>query len=132
MREGDDDSAAVRIPGSAPPRSVRPEAGSPDPGSPFAPGAMVGQLPELARLVADLLRDPRVPARAKLVAAATTGYLAVPRSRRPSVGRVGDVAVLLAAVRYLIAAAGYDLVRELWRGDDAGFALVLLTAGVQR
>jgi uncharacterized membrane protein YkvA (DUF1232 family) len=132
MREAADGGTAARTSGSAPLGGARPETDSPDPGSPFAPRAMVGQLPELARLVADLLRDPRVPRKAKLAAAAATGYLVVPRSRRLSAGHVGDLAVLLAAVRYLIATAGYDVVHELWRGDDAGFALLLLTAGVQR
>jgi uncharacterized membrane protein YkvA (DUF1232 family) len=93
-------------------------------------------LPALARLLRALVSDPRVPRRAKLVAAAAAGYVASPVDLLPdvipSVGGVDDLVVVLGAVRYLVATAGYDLVRELWTGNDAGFSLVIVLTGVDR
>jgi uncharacterized membrane protein YkvA (DUF1232 family) len=97
-------------------------------------GAM---LPVVGRLLRDLATDARVPWRAKLVAGAAAGYALVPRKGLPDVvpgAGIGldDVVVLLFAVRHLISAAGYDLVRERWTGTDGGFALLIVIAGVDR
>lgn len=93
-------------------------------------------LPDLGRLLRALVADPRVPRRAKLVAGAAAAYVASPVDLLPdlvpSVGGVDDVVIVLAAIRYLVAAAGYDLVRELWTGNDAGFSLVIVLAGVEK
>jgi uncharacterized membrane protein YkvA (DUF1232 family) len=96
----------------------------------------IALLPDLARLLRALVADPRVPRRAKLVAAAAVGYVASPVDLLPdvipTVGGVDDLVVVLGAVRYLVATAGYDLVRELWTGNDAGFSLVIVLTGVDR
>lgn len=97
-------------------------------------GAM---LPDVGRLLGDLATDPRVPWRAKLVAGAAAGYALVSRHGLPDVvpgAGVGidDVLVLIFAVRHLLSAAGYDLVRERWTGSDDGFALLVVLAGVDR
>jgi uncharacterized membrane protein YkvA (DUF1232 family) len=84
-------------------------------------------------------RDPRVPWRAKAVVAAALAYVVTPSRVLPpplraiagSFGALDEAVVLLAAVRYLIATAGYDVVRERWTGNDRGFAIVLLAAGVR-
>jgi uncharacterized membrane protein YkvA (DUF1232 family) len=93
-------------------------------------------LPDLARLLRALVNDPRVPRRAKVVAAASAAYVASPIDLLPdvipTVGGVDDLVVVLGAVRYLVATAGYDLVRELWTGNDAGFSMVIVLAGVQK
>ncbi len=100
------------------------------------PGAAWRQRVELAadvgRLVADLLRDPRVPAGSKvLVGAGAAGALVRAVRRRRLVGAV-EFGMLAVAVRRLIADAGYELVQEHWRGTDAGFAWVLALGGVAR
>jgi uncharacterized membrane protein YkvA (DUF1232 family) len=96
----------------------------------------IALLPDLARLLRALVADPRVPRRAKLVAAAAAGYVASPVDLLPDViptlGGVDDLVVVLGAVRYLVATAGYDLVRELWTGNDAGFSMVIVLTGVDR
>jgi uncharacterized membrane protein YkvA (DUF1232 family) len=96
----------------------------------------IALLPDLARLLRALVSDPRVPRRAKLVAAAAAGYVASPVDLLPDViptfGGVDDLVVVLGAVRYLVATAGYDLVRELWTGNDAGFSMVIVLTGVDR
>lgn len=100
------------------------------------PGAVWRQRAALARdvgrLIADLLRDPRVPAGSKaLVGAGAVGALLRALRRRRLVGAV-ELGVLAMAVRRLIADAGYELVQEHWRGTDAGFAWVLALGGVAR
>jgi uncharacterized membrane protein YkvA (DUF1232 family) len=96
----------------------------------------VALLPDLGRLLRALVADPRVPRRAKIVAAAAAGYVASPidllPDAVPKLGGLDDLLVVVAAVRYLVATAGYDLVRELWTGNDAGFSLVIVIAGVDR
>jgi uncharacterized membrane protein YkvA (DUF1232 family) len=93
-------------------------------------------LPDLGRLLRALVADPRVPRRAKIVAGAAIGYVASPIDLVPdfvpTAGGVDDLLILLAAVRFLVATAGYDLVRELWTGNDAGFSMVIVLAGVDR
>jgi uncharacterized membrane protein YkvA (DUF1232 family) len=94
----------------------------------------VALLPDLARLLRALVADPRTPRRAKVVAGAAVAYVASPVDLLPDVpviGRFDDLLVVLAAVRFVVAAAGYDLVRELWTGNDAGFSLLIVLAGVE-
>ena len=94
----------------------------------------IAVLPDLGRLLRSLVADPRVPRRAKLVAGTAIAYVAGPVNLLPDVlpmGGVDDVVVVLLAVRYLVATAGYDLVRELWTGTDDGFGVVIVLAGVR-
>jgi uncharacterized membrane protein YkvA (DUF1232 family) len=91
---------------------------------------------DVGRLLHDVARDPRVPRRAKVVAAAAATYVVVPIDPIPDfvpvIGWVDDIIVAGAALRYLLRHTGYELIRELWRGDDSGFALLLFMAGVER
>ncbi len=93
-------------------------------------------LPDVGQLLADVARDPRVARRAKLVAAAIGLYLLSPvdliRDSVLQVGYVDDLALLMWGLRYLLRAAGYDLLHELWQGSEDGFVLLLLVAGVER
>ena len=94
-------------------------------------------LPDIARLLRDLTADGRVPWHAKVLSGAALGYavLPIPRFSGPVRGPrfgVDDLAAALFAVRHLIAAAGYDVVREHWTGTDAAFALLVVLAGVDR
>jgi uncharacterized membrane protein YkvA (DUF1232 family) len=101
--------------------------------------ARSARLAEVGRLLVALGRDPRVPWRAKALAAAAVAYAITPGGLLPGplrrvasgLGGLDDTVVLLAAVRHLIGSAGYDVVRELWTGTDGGFAIVLLAAGVR-
>ncbi|MFA9444996.1 YkvA family protein [Egicoccus sp. AB-alg6-2] len=96
----------------------------------------VAMLPDLLRLLRDLSSDPRVPRRAKLYGLAAAAYVAVPIDVVPDflpvVGALDDIAVVVLALRRLVAAAGYDLVRERWTGTDDGFALLIVLTGVER
>lgn len=90
-------------------------------------------LRDLAHLVGTLVRDRRVPWHAKVAAAAALAYVAPGVRRwlpRPPAAVVTEPLVLLVAVRYLVAAAGYEVVRESWRGDHAGFVWLLVLTGI--
>jgi uncharacterized membrane protein YkvA (DUF1232 family) len=96
----------------------------------------VALLPDLGRLLRALVRDPRVPVRAKIVAGAAAAYVASPVDLLPdvlpTVGGLDDLMVVILAVRHLVGAAGYDLVRELWTGTQDGFSMLIVLAGVER
>jgi len=77
-------------------------------------------LPNLAKLLGRLMRDPRVPARSKALAAAALAYVASPVDLVPDLipvlGRTDDVFVAIFAVHHLIRTAGEEVVVEHWDG----------------
>jgi uncharacterized membrane protein YkvA (DUF1232 family) len=89
-------------------------------------------LPDCAVLVRRLLRDPRVPRRAKVALALLVPYLASPVDLVPDVvpviGQLDDAALVALVLRYVTRKAGRDLVAELWPGGDAGLQVVLRLA----
>jgi len=97
---------------------------------------LVAFLPDIARLLYRIARDPRVSRRAKLVAGGAVAYVASPIDLVPDgipvLGQLDDVWIVAWAIRYLFNSAGYDLVRDLWPGSDDGFALLLVVAGIER
>lgn len=106
---------------------------TPGDASPWAERAAT--LAAVARLVAELLTDPRVPHQVKVGLGAAVAYVTLPaapfrrRRRRPG---IVDLAVLGFALRSLIAESGYEVLRERWTGTDAGFAWLLAISGVAR
>jgi uncharacterized membrane protein YkvA (DUF1232 family) len=87
---------------------------------------------DVVKLLGRVARDPRVPARAKLFAGAAAVYAVSPLDLIPDVpviGQLDDLWVVTRALRYLVQAAGAELVREMWDGSDESFAVVLLLAG---
>lgn len=97
---------------------------------------LVRFLPDVARLLVDVTRDPRVPLRAKATAGALAAYMLSPidvvPDFLPGVGQMDDVALVVWGLRRLFRSAGYDVLRELWRGSERGFVLLLLVAGVEK
>ncbi len=90
-------------------------------------------LPDCIVLLRRLARDPRVPRRAKLALVLLVPYLASPVDLVPDflpvIGHLDDAALAALALRYVVRRAGADVVREQWRGSDAGLAAVLRLAG---
>jgi uncharacterized membrane protein YkvA (DUF1232 family) len=80
-------------------------------------------LPNLMRLFGGLLRDPRVPLRAKIVLAVASVWLASPIDLIPEfipiVGSLDDAVVAALALRFVLATTDGAIVREHWRGDPA-------------
>ncbi|MEA2662652.1 MAG: hypothetical protein QOH08_2224 [Chloroflexota bacterium] len=86
-------------------------------------------VPNLTRLFAGLIRDPRVPLRAKIVLGTTALYLAMPIDLVPDlipvVGSLDDAIVAALALRYVLRATSPDLVAEHWPGDPATLHRIL-------
>jgi len=80
-------------------------------------------VPNLIRLFGGLLRDARVPLRAKIVLAVATVWLASPIDLIPEfipiVGSVDDAVVAALALRFVLRTTDGAIVREHWRGDPA-------------
>jgi uncharacterized membrane protein YkvA (DUF1232 family) len=78
-------------------------------------------LPDLTVLLLRLMRDPRVPVRAKLIALLGVGYLVSPIDVLPGLilgplGLVDDLVVLAATLSRLLNCAHPDVVRSHWPG----------------
>ena len=90
-------------------------------------------IPDCAVLFKRLLRDPRVPRRAKVALALLVPYLASPIDLIPDfipvLGHVDDAFLVALALRYVVKRAGNEVVEELWPGSERGLRLVLRSAG---
>jgi uncharacterized membrane protein YkvA (DUF1232 family) len=86
-------------------------------------------VPDCAVLFRRLLRDARVPRRAKLALVVFVGYLALPFDLVPDfipvVGQLDDALLVAAAVAYVVRHAGRELVEEHWPGSERGLRVVL-------
>ena len=91
---------------------------------------------EVARFIPDcivlfkrLLRDPRVPRRAKVAIALLVPYLALPFDLIPDfipvVGQVDDAILVAAVIAYVARSAGHEVIEELWPGSKRALDLVL-------
>ena len=89
-------------------------------------------VPNLTRLFTGLVRDPRVPHRAKLVLGVTAAYLAFPIDLIPDfipiAGQLDDAIVAAFALRYVIATTPREVVAEHWHGDPDTLRRILALA----
>lgn len=85
-------------------------------------------LPRLIKLVFNLARDPRVPARSKAILVVLGGYLASPVDLipdfLPGIGQLDDIAVVAFALDQMLNRVDADIVREHWDGDRDVLELV--------
>jgi uncharacterized membrane protein YkvA (DUF1232 family) len=95
---------------------------------------LVTLVPNLTRLFTGLMRDPRVPRRAKVVLGATAVYLASPLDLIPEfipvVGSLDDAIIAAVVLRYVVRATSTDIVAEHWTGDPATLRRILSLARV--
>jgi uncharacterized membrane protein YkvA (DUF1232 family) len=88
----------------------------------------VMMMPNIVKLVGRLLRDPRVPRRAKITLGLAAAYVASPIDLIPEVipviGWADDVVLLMFAIDALIDRAGTGIVEEHWDGPGDLLALV--------
>ena len=93
-------------------------------------------LPDLARLLVAVGRDPRVSLRSKIIAFATVAYVVSPIDLVPDVvpvlGKLDDLAVVGLALRGLFESVGVELLRELWPGTHEGFIALMVLGGMER
>jgi len=92
--------------------------------------------PNLVRLVGRLLRDPRVPRRAKISLGIAAAYVVSPVDVIPEVvpvvGWADDVILIMFAVDSLIDRAGPELVDEHWDGPGDLLGLIREVVGLSR
>jgi uncharacterized membrane protein YkvA (DUF1232 family) len=86
-------------------------------------------IPNLALLFKDLVRDPRVPRRSKMLLLVGVAWIASPIDLIPEfvpfLGPLDDAVVTALILRHLVKKAGPDIVLENWRGDPATIARLL-------
>ena len=96
----------------------------------------VMMMPNIVKLVARLLKDPRVPRRAKITLGLAAAYVASPIDLIPEVipviGWADDVLVIMFAIDSLIDRAGEEIVEELWDGPGDLLSLVRDVVGLSR
>ena len=89
-------------------------------------------IPNLTQLFAGLLRDDRVPLRAKSVLGVTIAYLAFPIDLVPDfvpiAGSLDDAIVAAFALRFVVRASPPDVVAQHWPGDPAMLHRILWLA----
>jgi uncharacterized membrane protein YkvA (DUF1232 family) len=88
----------------------------------------VFMLPNIVKLVGRLIKDPRVPRRAKITLGLAAAYVVSPIDLIPEVipvvGWADDVVLMMFAIDALIDRAGTDIVEEHWDGPGDLLALV--------
>jgi len=93
-------------------------------------------MPNIIKLIGRLLRDTRVPRRAKITLGLAAAYVASPIDLIPEVipviGWADDVLILMFAIDSLIDRAGDELVEELWDGPGDLLSLVRDVVGLSR
>jgi uncharacterized membrane protein YkvA (DUF1232 family) len=89
-------------------------------------------VPDCAVLFKRLLRDERVPRRAKAVLALVIPYLLSPIDLIPDfipvLGQLDDALIVVAVFGYVARSAGRQVVAELWPGSERGLNVVLALA----
>jgi uncharacterized membrane protein YkvA (DUF1232 family) len=85
-------------------------------------------IPDLARLVRDLLADDATPRSVRLVLGGPLAYLVSPIDLIPDfipvIGSADDVIIAAVVLRWAGRRLGLDDLRRRWRGDPAGFEIL--------
>jgi uncharacterized membrane protein YkvA (DUF1232 family) len=96
-------------------------------------GDLVRVVPDVLRLVRDLLRDGSVPAAARLALAGLLAWLLSPIDLVPEfipvIGPLDDVVVAILVLRFVRRRIGADGLRRRWRGSPEGFELLARLVG---
>ena len=89
-------------------------------------------MPDCAVLFKRLLRDPRVPRRAKATLVVVIPYLVMPFDLIPDfipvLGQLDDALLVAAVFGYVARTAGREVIEELWPGSERGLSIVLTLA----
>ena len=94
---------------------------------------LVRIVPDVVRLVRDLLGDGATPAGVRLALAGLLAWLISPIDLIPEfipvLGPLDDVVVAVLVLRYVRRRLGDDELRRRWRGTEDGFALMMRVLG---
>jgi uncharacterized membrane protein YkvA (DUF1232 family) len=89
-------------------------------------------LPDCIVLFKRLLRDVRVPRRAKVVLGLLVLYLVMPLDLVPDfipvAGQLDDAVLVAVTIAYVARSAGRDVIEELWPGSERALRAVLAFA----
>ena len=122
------------------PHRVRPDEVLPPEGKSIQARKLVTDammmMPNIIKLVGRLLKDPRVPRRAKITLGLAAAYVVSPIDLIPEVvpvvGWADDVVLIMFAIDSLIERAGPELVEEHWDGPGDLLGLVRDVVGISR
>jgi uncharacterized membrane protein YkvA (DUF1232 family) len=85
-------------------------------------------VPDLIRLVRDLIADSETPLDVRIALGAMLAYLVSPIDLVPElipvIGQLDDVVVGVLALRYTRRRLGAERLRSRWQGSASGFALL--------
>ena len=89
---------------------------------------LLGVIPDLLRLIRDLLTDRKTPLSVRLALTFLLAWIVNPIDLIPEfipvIGPLDDVVVAVLVLRFVRRRIGLAELRERWRGTDAGFALL--------
>ena len=89
---------------------------------------LLGVIPDLLRLIRDLLADRKTPLAVRLALTFLLAWIVNPIDLIPEfipvIGPLDDVVVAVLVLRHVRGRIGLEELRERWRGTDAGFALL--------
>lgn len=122
------------------PRRVRPDEVLPPDGKSIQTRDLVKDavlmMPNIVKLVGRLLKDPRVPRRAKITLGLAVAYVMSPIDLIPEVipvvGWADDVILMMFAIDSLIDRAGHEIVEEHWDGPGDLLGLVRDVVAISR
>lgn len=122
------------------PQTVRPDEVLPPEGRSIQGRQLVTDavmmMPNIIKLIGRLLKDPRVPRRAKITLGLAAAYVMSPIDLVPEVipvlGWADDVIVVMFAIDSLIERAGRSVVEEHWDGPGDLLSLVRDVVGLSR
>lgn len=117
------------------PDEVLPPEGRSIQGRQLVTDAML-MMPNIVKLVGRLLKDPRVPRRAKITLGLAGAYVLSPVDLIPEVipvvGWADDVIIVMFAIDALIERAGPEIVLEHWDGPGDLLSLIRDVVGLSR
>ena len=94
---------------------------------------ILGVIPDVLRLVRDLLADGSVPAGPRIALAGLLVWLLSPIDLIPEfipvLGPLDDVVVAVLVLRYVRRRLGEDELRRRWQGSEAGFEALRAVLG---
>lgn len=122
------------------PRRIRPDEVLPPDGKSIQSRELVKDailmMPNIVKLVGRLLKDPRVPRRAKIALGLAAAYTLSPIDLIPEVipviGWADDVILMMFAIDSLIDRAGPEIVEEHWDGPGDLLGLVRDVVSISR
>ena len=94
---------------------------------------LVGVVPDLVRMLRDIVRDPASPLDVRIVLVGLLVWIVSPIDLIPEfipgLGPLDDVIVAVVALRYVRRRIGIDGIRARWAGSDDGLRLLVRVIG---